>query len=223
MSPKISDIEKRKAEVRARAAKVAQATAKNPANDYGAYVESMKAQDKKALSKVEWAEMLVKSSKERKAGIGGTPQAGNSAGTPPGVSASKATRDNARKAGLPVKDDVAQAADARREKAKEDKAQAAKVEGATSNAAAKKAKDPNVLTVSDVARELNIEPKVARARLRRVGWNGNNRATEGRWPTVAKDGPEHKALKALLVKAGEDDDGGEAEERVRAKSKMDDA
>jgi len=58
----------------------------------------------------------------------------------------------------------------------------------------KPAKDPNELTVSDVARELGVEPKAARAKLRR----SKGKATDGRWPAVKRDSEEHKALIVLL-------------------------
>lgn len=64
---------------------------------------------------------------------------------------------------------------------------------------AKKEKDPNELTVSDVAKEVGIEPKVARQRLRKDG----TRAVDGRWPTVTRGSKEHAALKAKLK--GDDD------------------
>lgn len=50
------------------------------------------------------------------------------------------------------------------------------------------------MSVSDVARECGIEPKVARARLRKDG----TRAPDGRWPTVIKGSPEHARLVALF-------------------------
>lgn len=58
----------------------------------------------------------------------------------------------------------------------------------------KKAKDPDMLTVGDVARELGIDPKRARARLRASGQS----AVEGRWPKVKRQSPEHDALIAAL-------------------------
>lgn len=55
--------------------------------------------------------------------------------------------------------------------------------------------DPNLLSISDIARDLEIEPKAARAKLRRV----KGKAEEGRWPKVKRDSKEHKELVALLT------------------------
>ncbi len=55
--------------------------------------------------------------------------------------------------------------------------------------------DDDILTVSDVAAEVGIEPKVARQRLRKDG----ARAIDGRWPTVTRDSKEHQALVAKLT------------------------
>lgn len=63
------------------------------------------------------------------------------------------------------------------------------------DAAEGKASDDNMLSVSDVAREMGIDPKVARAKLRRMG----QAATEGRWAKVKRDSREHKALVAALT------------------------
>lgn len=60
--------------------------------------------------------------------------------------------------------------------------------------AAKPAKDPNFLSVSDIARELNIDPKRARARLRASG----RAAAEGRWPLVTRGSEEHVALSTII-------------------------
>lgn len=67
----------------------------------------------------------------------------------------------------------------------------------------KEAADPNLLTVSDVARELGIDPKAARAKLRRDG----SRAPDGRWPKVTKGSKEYADLVARLQ--GDDDDSNE--------------
>ena len=64
-------------------------------------------------------------------------------------------------------------------------------------AAAKKDKkvvDPNLLTVSDVAREIGVDPKHGRARLRAAGKS----AAEGRWPKVTRDSDEHRELIKLM-------------------------
>lgn len=52
----------------------------------------------------------------------------------------------------------------------------------------------NTITVVDVAEELNIDPKVARAKLRRKGMKSN----EGRWPRFKRDSAEHKDMIKLL-------------------------
>jgi O6-methylguanine-DNA--protein-cysteine methyltransferase len=52
----------------------------------------------------------------------------------------------------------------------------------------------DMLTVSDIARELGIDPKVARAKLRRTGAS----ATEGRWAKIKRDSKEHKDLIKLI-------------------------
>lgn len=84
--------------------------------------------------------------------------------------------------------------------------------------------DPNALTVSDVAREHNLDPKVARSKLRRHGFLGTHRATEGRWPKVKKGSEEYKALVAIITAEDDDaDDGGEKEEKRRKVQKGDDA
>lgn len=59
----------------------------------------------------------------------------------------------------------------------------------------KPAADPNLLSVSDIARELGLDPKRARAKLRSKGEG----AVEGRWPKVKRDSKDHKALVALLT------------------------
>lgn len=78
----------------------------------------------------------------------------------------------------------------------------------------KKAKDPNELSVSDVASECGVDPKRARARLRAAG----KTAIEGRWPTVKRGSKEHDELVGILnppvapKKKGEDTDGEDVEE-----------
>lgn len=52
------------------------------------------------------------------------------------------------------------------------------------------------LTVVDVAVEEGLNPKVARAKLRRSGFRSN----EGRWPTVKRGSTEHKELIECLHK-----------------------
>lgn len=58
----------------------------------------------------------------------------------------------------------------------------------------KPAKDPNMMSVSDIARELGIDPKRARARLRASG----KAAADGRWPLVARDSSEHVAMSGII-------------------------
>lgn len=65
---------------------------------------------------------------------------------------------------------------------------------------AKKEKDPTMVSISDIAREAGIDPKVARSKLRKDG----ARAPEGRWQPVKRDGKEHKRLLALFTPSAED-------------------
>lgn len=58
----------------------------------------------------------------------------------------------------------------------------------------KPAKDPNALSVSDIARELGVDPKRARARLRAA----NLGAVEGRWPTVTRGTPMFVEWSAII-------------------------
>lgn len=58
----------------------------------------------------------------------------------------------------------------------------------------------DLISVVDVAQDLNIDPKVARAKLRRRGLKAN----EGRWPTFKRDSVEHKDFIKLL-KGGNDE------------------
>lgn len=51
-------------------------------------------------------------------------------------------------------------------------------------------KDDGLLSVSDIAREIGIDPKVARAKLRRYG----EKAEDGRWPRVKPNSKDHKAM-----------------------------
>jgi len=57
-------------------------------------------------------------------------------------------------------------------------------------------KDDGLMGVSDVAKELGINPKVARAKLRRNGM----KSTDGRWIRVKKDSREYKEIVKLLKK-----------------------
>lgn len=79
----------------------------------------------------------------------------------------------------------------------------------------KKEVDPNLLSVSDVARELGLDPKRARAKLRSAGQSSN----EGRWSKVKRDSKEHKELVAMLTPAPKVEDEGaddDIEEEVEA-------
>lgn len=58
----------------------------------------------------------------------------------------------------------------------------------------KKERDASMLTVSEIAAELGVDPKRARARLRSAGKS----AVEGRWPTAKRDSKEHKELAAII-------------------------
>lgn len=65
--------------------------------------------------------------------------------------------------------------------------------------AARKVANDNIITVASVAKELGMNPKVARAKLRRAGMKAN----EGRWAPMKKNGPEHKDLIKLLQSTAE--------------------
>lgn len=100
-----------------------------------------------------------------------------------------------------VRDEVAEA----REKKASAKPAKAKVE-----------KDPNTMSVSDVAREAKVDPKQARARLRKA--RGGN-AKDGRWETVTRGSKEHAALLAIIAPdvakvedASEEDEGESSDE-----------
>lgn len=165
MKSETNDIEKRKADIKARVAAGAAAPPKvaakvTPTNDYGAYCKAERAAGRQPKSKADWADMLMAQSKARiKAEATGTP-----------AKVEEPKKVDSAKSDKPAK-------------------------------ATKPAKDANALSVSDIAKELGIEPKVARARLRKDG----TRATDGRWPTVVRDSAEHKALVAKLAKVGADD------------------
>lgn len=71
----------------------------------------------------------------------------------------------------------------------------------------KPAPDPNLLSVSDVAKALGIDPKRARAKLRAAG----QAAVEGRWPKVTRGSKEHDAM-IILLSAEKDEPDEEEEE-----------
>lgn len=77
---------------------------------------------------------------------------------------------------------------------------------------AKKAEEPkeddDMMSVSDVARELGIDPKRARAKLRA----GGQAATEGRWPKVKRGSKKYQELVALLAPEPADDEEEEEQE-----------
>lgn len=54
--------------------------------------------------------------------------------------------------------------------------------------------DDGMLSVSDIARELGLDPKAARSKLRKA----RGKATEGRWPKVERDSKEFNELVAIL-------------------------
>jgi hypothetical protein len=56
---------------------------------------------------------------------------------------------------------------------------------------------PEELTVADVARELGVDPKKARAALRAAGM----KATKGRWPAFRRGSVQHR--KVLCAITGE--------------------
>lgn len=68
--------------------------------------------------------------------------------------------------------------------------------------------DASLLSIAQIAAELGLDPKRARAKLRAAGQS----ATEGRWPKVKRDGKEHKMLVALLTPEPADDDEEDEEE-----------
>ena len=57
-------------------------------------------------------------------------------------------------------------------------------------------KNDGLLSVSDIAREIGIDPKVARAKLRRYG----EKPEDGRWPRVKPNSKEHKQLIETMKK-----------------------
>lgn len=57
-----------------------------------------------------------------------------------------------------------------------------------------KVKKDNELTVAEVAVDCGVDPKVARAKLRRAEY----KAVDGRWPTMIKGSKEHKELVEFL-------------------------
>lgn len=65
---------------------------------------------------------------------------------------------------------------------------------ALSKAEAKKTK-AGELTVSDIARELKLSPKIARGKLRKAG----QKAKVGRRPTYKRDSADHKRIVATLT------------------------
>lgn len=77
------------------------------------------------------------------------------------------------------------------------------------------ATEDGLLSVSDIARELGIDPKLARSRLRKH----RGKAQDGRWPKVARDSVEHKEIVALMQEGDEtpDDESGGANDLYEAR------
>jgi len=69
-----------------------------------------------------------------------------------------------------------------------------KDEEAIEKVAKKKVQDDNMLSVADVAEEIGMNPKVARAKLRRKGKKSN----EGRWEMMKRNSDAHKDLIVFL-------------------------
>lgn len=87
-------------------------------------------------------------------------------------------------------------------KAKKDAPQKAADAELDKTVAGKKPEDADMLSVSDVARELGLDPKRARAKLRALGQS----ATEGRWPKVKRGSKKHQELVDLLTPEEESED-----------------
>lgn len=70
----------------------------------------------------------------------------------------------------------------------------------------KKEKDPSMISVSQIATELGLDAKRARAKLRaaleRDELPDGLEVTEGRWPLVKRDSAQHKQLIAVLSSSG---------------------
>ncbi len=60
--------------------------------------------------------------------------------------------------------------------------------------------DDGMISVADVARELKINPKVARAKLRRRGQT----SSDGRWGRFMRGSPDHKAIVKVLKNGRKD-------------------
>lgn len=71
----------------------------------------------------------------------------------------------------------------------------------------KKPDDPDMMSVSDVARSLGLDPKRARAKLRASGMA----ATEGRWEKVKRGSKKYQELVALLAPPDEPEEEEEEE------------
>lgn len=122
----------------------------------------------------------------------------------------------------PVKDDTDTTTEGSVEGYAERKAREGADEEMDENVAAaadkpkKKEKDPNVLTVGDVAREEGADPKRVRSRLRAGACKIiGETAVEGRWPKIKRDSDEHKALVKMIAddkKAEEEGEEGEENE-----------
>ncbi len=71
-----------------------------------------------------------------------------------------------------------------------------KIDDATTAATFVATADDDMLSIADVARSLNINPKIARAKLRR---RGKSASDDGRWTKVKRDSKKHETLKSILM------------------------
>lgn len=72
--------------------------------------------------------------------------------------------------------------------------------------------DDTTVSVADIARELNISPKVARARLRRSGATRDGK----RWGRVERDSDAHRELIAIVSPRVADDADADANDDAAA-------
>jgi hypothetical protein len=108
-----------------------------------------------------------------------------------------------------VKDGANPPAKAKKPKAAPEAGADAELDQAVSKKKAeKKADDPDMVSVSDIARELGLDPKRARAKLRAAG----QAATEGRWPKVKRGSKKYQELVAMLSPEPADEEENEEEE-----------
>lgn len=132
-----------------------------------------------------------------------TPVAKDAPASPAEAASNKKAKDDAAlKARLASKKDAAPKADAKPEPTPDAKAEPKPK---------KEKADPNLLSVSQVAQAIGMDPKQARAKLRKDG----SRAPDGRWPKVRKDSKEYHELVSFLH--GEQDDADESKEKASKK------